>query len=344
MQADHVYRNSRVEYLLFWVIWTLIYMFTLKNLGYSAETAVTDGLVSNVLLAILSSALASTIRYYQPTAKNAWKLMVWCLFLSVFWLLITRLMMGFIYSSDESYLSLLSYSIPIRMAIGFLVMGCVVMISWVLSIVVSKSEESQRQAASLALAKEAELNNLSAQLQPHFLFNSLNSINALIGSDPGKARLMIQQLGDFLRGTIRKNQQQLVPLPEELVQVKLYLEIEQVRFGHRLTTRMEIGEGLDKLNLPPLILQPVIENAIKFGLYQTVEDVEITLDVWMEQKDLFIRVSNPYDAEAVARSKGSGFGLKSIERRLYLLYGRSDLLKTSADGYHFTTEIRFPQS
>ena len=100
-----------------------------------------------------------------------------------------------------------------------------------------QSEQEVRKQDAEKLTKEAELFKLRQQLQPHFLFNSLNSINALIGSRPQEARKMVQQLSDFLRGTIRKEEHQWVTLKEELQYLQLYLDIEKVRFGHRLFTK-----------------------------------------------------------------------------------------------------------
>src|SRR5690606_9569496 len=125
-------------------------------------------------------------------------------------------------------------------------------------------------ADSEKLAKEAELFKLRQQLHPHFLFNSLNSINSLIGSRPAEARKMVQQLSDFLRGTLRKEESQLVSLKEELQYLGLYLDIEKLRFGSRLITEIETQEGADALFIPSLLLQPIVENAIKFGLYDTL--------------------------------------------------------------------------
>ena len=116
------------------------------------------------------------------------------------------------------------------------------------------------------------------QLQPHFLFNSLNSINALIGFKPDEARKMIHQLSDFLRGTLKKDDDQLqVTLNDELQHLNLYLEIEKVRFGHRLQTEISCDERSGSAKLPSMLLQPIVENAIKFGLYDTTGEVVVSL-------------------------------------------------------------------
>jgi LytS/YehU family sensor histidine kinase len=205
-----------------------------------------------------------------------------------------------------------------------------------------EAEKKQRQEIQ-QLATEAELFKLRQQLQPHFLFNSLNSINALIGSRPQEARNMTEQLAAFLRGTIHQKENKLVTLTEELDQINRYLQIERMRFGHRLHVAIDADEQLKAAKIPPLLLQPLVENSIKFGLYETTGDVFIEVKTALIDKLLFITVSNPYDPSIPARKTGTGFGLKSVQRRLYLLFGRSDLLQVKQESNQFITTVIIPQ-
>ncbi|MEO6638660.1 MAG: histidine kinase, partial [Ginsengibacter sp.] len=193
------------------------------------------------------------------------------------------------------------------------------------------------------LTREAELFNLRQQLQPHFLFNSLNSISALTGTQPEKARHMIHQLSDFLRGTLRQDDQQWNSLADEIQHLQLYLEIEKVRFGHRLQTDIKHEEEILHFKLPALLLQPVVENAIKFGLYDTTGNVLISLNAIAENNYLKITIINPFDVETSQPLKGTGFGLSSIKRRLFLLFARHDLLSTKREQDLFITTILIPQ-
>jgi len=231
----------------------------------------------------------------------------------------------------------------IRASIGFLVLGIVTM-----SVIIwynwqEQQTSEQRKTDAEKLAKEAELFKLRQQLQPHFLFNSLNSINALIGIRPEEARKMVQQLSDFLRGTIKKEETQWVNLQEEIQYLQLYLDIEKVRFGNRLATIIETDETTQQMKLPALILQPIVENAIKFGLYDTTGETIIRLETRKEDSELIIKVSNPFDPETSSPKQGTGFGLKSVQRRLYLLFARHDLLSTEAKNNIFTTTVKIPQ-
>ena len=206
-----------------------------------------------------------------------------------------------------------------------------------------QKEINARKTDAEKLAKDAELYKLRQQLQPHFLFNSLNSISALTGSQPEKARHMIQQLSDFLRGTLKKDELVWNTLEEELQYLQLYLDIEKVRFGYRLQTEIVCEDNTLKMKLPAMLLQPIVENAIKFGLYDTIGEVVITITAKSEKGVLRVTVQNPFDPGTSQPLHGTGFGLASIKRRLFLLFARHDLLYTTAGNQYFTTTIIIPQ-
>ena len=188
------------------------------------------------------------------------------------------------------YINTLMFSLPVRFSIGFLSIGCIMLISWIWEFIIFKNEDSIRQSNLITLAKEAELMRLTQQLHPHFLFNSLNSISALMVLDPNEARNMIQKLSDFLRGTIKKSEEEMVDLEDDLKHLNLYLEIEKVRFGNRLNTVIACESELLTYKIPRLILQPILENAIKFGLYGVLEDVEIRIQVTKLDNNLKIDI------------------------------------------------------
>ncbi len=207
-----------------------------------------------------------------------------------------------------------------------------------------KMEKDRHRQEVEQLSREAELYKLRQQLQPHFLFNSLNSVNALIGSDPKRARQMMQQLSDFFRYTVRQGDDTLISLDEEWQHLQLYLAIEQVRFGHRLQVEQDLSEAARQRLMPPLLLQPLVENAVKHGLYGTTGDTHIKVAAWSAPRKLHIAISNPYDPEEAPRSRGTGFGLSSVNRRLYLQYGRTDLVSVSREGATFKVQITLPQN
>jgi sensor histidine kinase YesM len=137
-----------------------------------------------------------------------------------------------------------------------------------------------------------------------------------------------------------------VTLAEELAYLELYLSIEKVRFGHRLCTETECDPQAAACRLPSMLLQPIVENAIKFGLYDTTDGVTIRIraQAHPDENLLTIQVRNPFDPFTAQPRQGTGFGLAGIERRLFLLFARHDLLRTEAEGAVFTTTLTIPQS
>ncbi len=338
-------RNYFLVYTLMWVIWMGLHTLILTNNGITIFSALADSLISNLLLFIFCVVLSNILRYYQPGKSGSKYLVIWCLVLAFLWIFLTRWIIPLVLSEDPVFISLFEDTFLLRFILANFFIGGSILLMWVWQNHKNQHEENLRHLQSLKLSKDAELSGLRQQLQPHFLFNSLNSISALAGTQPEKARVMIQQLSDFLRGTLRKDEAILVPLSEEVSNVKLYLEIEKVRFGHRLDTDIEIENSSLSLLIPPLLLQPIVENAIKFGLYDTLDQVTISIKSWSEGNDLVIEVKNPYFSGADnGISKGLGFGLSSLKRRLFLLYDRSDLLKTSADNSVFTCTLTIPQT
>lgn len=192
------------------------------------------------------------------------------------------------------------------------------------------------------MVRDAELQKLQLQLQPHFLFNSLNSVNALIITQPDRAGKMVQQLSDFLRATLKRADEQWITLEQEIAYLQLYLSIEKVRFGHRLDVRLNLDEQIQLWLIPPLLLQPLVENAIKFGLYGTTGKVVIDLSTERDGDALRVEISNPFD-EDVQPAEGSGFGLSGLHRRLYLLYARNDLLTTRMENNIFIARLILPE-
>ncbi|MEI2740246.1 MAG: histidine kinase [Chitinophagaceae bacterium] len=333
----------RIIFILCWLVMVADNVMVLNFFGLPLRAAIIDSLISNTLLLMACLLVMNTLRYYLPKGQQYINIFSICLFLTIIWLLLSKWLLKVSLGHYEGYTNLLQHSLSIRFSIAFLLLGCVTMISILWYNQLEQKEKDERKTDAEKLAKEAELFKLRQQLQPHFLFNSLNSINALIGSRPEEARKMVQQLSDFLRGTIKKEETQWVTLQEELQYLQLYLDIEKVRFGNRLATEIEIDETTKQLKLPALLLQPIVENAIKFGLYDTTGDTVIRLYAGKEGDNLIIKVLNPFDPETSSPKQGTGFGLKSVQRRLYLLFARTDLLTTHAKENIFTTVVKIPQ-
>ena len=336
------FRNS---FFGWWVIWAFLHALLIVSYGYPLNLAATDSLVTNGLLLSACWIVSNILRYYIPYSDRYW----YVLFLSLIFSLVVNALSKFILNlflddaANSDYLIFLSNAYWLRLGVAFLLIFCMAIICVLWYTQEEEQENRQRKNDAEKLSKEAELYKLRQQLQPHFLFNSLNSISALIVSDPSQARNMIHQLSDFLRTTLRKEEEQWVRMEEELQSLELYLEIEKVRFGHRLSTSIVKDENSLQMMIPPMLLQPVVENAIKFGLYDTTDAVTIYISVQTENDALKVIVQNPFDPETSGPRHGTGFGLNSVKRRLYLLFARTDLVETKAIDHVFTTTINIPR-
>jgi two-component system LytT family sensor kinase len=324
-----------------WLFWCVVQAFVLHRLGLDWGLSFTDGLISNILLGALGLSAIVLYRFYQPGKSNRMYRFVYAVCITALYVWLLRIVLNYLFSSDVQYLAFLESSMLIRFIIALLIISFITILNWLIGNLDEQKERDHRHNEIQRMAKEAELVKLRQQLQPHFLFNSLNSISALAGSKPEEARKMIQQLSDFLRGTLKRDGENTVPLNEEISHLNLYLEIEKVRFGHRLQINVNIPDACLSMNIPPLLLQPIVENAIKFGLYGTIEAIAVGINASIIGDALVISVSNPYEDGAKIQ-KGTGFGLTSVQRRLYLLYGRTDLLTTEKNNNIFTTQIRIP--
>ena len=315
----------------------------LRNFKLTDVEIIVDAIVNNLLLTGSCLLVLNNMRYYLPRREKYWYVLTISIGLSGICVLIAKGVLWLIFKDDTNYTQSLTQSTGIRFGILFLLIGCISMMALLWYTQEEQQIINERKIDSERLSREAELFKLRQQLQPHFLFNSLNSISALTGSQPEKARHMIQQLSDFLRGTLKKDDQQWSTLDEEIQYLRLYLDIEKVRFGYRLQTEIIYTDEVLLLKLPSLLLQPVVENAIKFGLYDTTGEVLIKLEASKENNYLKIIVRNPFDPETSQPLKGTGFGLTSIQRRLFLLFARQDLLTTKKNESFFITTILIPQ-
>jgi two-component system, LytTR family, sensor kinase len=330
-------------YIAWWLVWGSLQVILFHRLGFNWHIAMEDSAISNICIATACLLISHIMQFYLPQRERFGYVLIISILLSFLVLFISKWLLTYFNSGDQLYIDTLTRSLPIRFGINFLLIACVSMISILWYTFQDQKENNARRVDAEKLTKNAELFKLRQQLQPHFLFNSLNSISALVGSRPEEARHMIQQLSDFLRGTIKKEDAQIVTLEEELQHLQLYLDIEKVRFGHRLITNIINEVDAAQYRLPSLLLQPIVENAIKFGLYDTIEAVSIDITIKIVTNQLIIVVQNPFDATTASTQKGEGFGVSSVQRRLYLLFARKDLVTTTAHENIFTTTIKIPQ-
>jgi LytS/YehU family sensor histidine kinase len=167
--------------------------------------------------------------------------------------------------------------------------------------------------------KEAELRALKSQINPHFIFNSLNSLRGLIDENPDRARQAVTQLANLLRYSLQSGQLETVPFEDELRTVNDYLALEQVRHEERLRVRLDVEPGVLNLSIPPMLLQTLVENAVKYGIAPRREGGEIAITARCESGQLRLQVTNP--GTLAAGGGSTGVGLRNAAERLQLLFG-----------------------
>jgi two-component system sensor histidine kinase AlgZ len=232
-------------------------------------------------------------------------------------------------------------AIPVLIGTGILLYMLSATSYYVFLAVLASREAEARAIVAQVLARDAELKALKAQVNPHFLFNSLNSISALTTSDAPKAREMCILLGDFLRRTLGLGEKLAIPLEEEMSLIHAYLAVEKIRFGARLRMEENIEKDALGVEVPPLLLQPLVENAVAHGIANLVEGGWIRLNVKRQNGQLLIVVENQFDPEAPARRR-NGVGLVNVRQRLETRYGKNASFEVKAEGESFRVAIAIP--
>ncbi len=217
-----------------------------------------------------------------------------------------------------------------------------ILVYWIVITAHQAVAYSRRAADLKTQLAEARLDALKMQLHPHFLFNTLNSISALLHRDAESADEMIGELGNFLRLTLQKHSGQEISLEEELKFLKSYLEIERIRFRNRLTVQFDIDPGTLVAQVPNLVLQPIIENAIRHAIAPRTESGRIEIHSERSNGHLHLKILD--DGPGLHENHGEGIGLKNVRERLENLYGTDHhfRLSNSATGHGLLVEIEIP--
>jgi LytS/YehU family sensor histidine kinase len=242
---------------------------------------------------------------------------------------------------QNSYEAYWAATFPYRVGSGVFIYGLIILSYYLFVSLSNLSEKNAKEARLESLVKETELKMLRSQINPHFLFNSLNSISSLTITDPEKARDMLVKLSEFMRYALSRKDEQPVSLQNELENLRLYLDIEKVRFGDKLTTEEIIEPNCLDFKIPVMLLQPLFENAVKHGVYESTECVKIITQAKIIDGYIEIIISNNYDP-APSLKRGTGTGLLNVSRRLELFYGKKASMKTSKENGIYAVTLYIP--
>jgi sensor histidine kinase YesM len=333
--------------LIYFGIWALIILIHTYLLYIFYEfpglIAFFDSFIYNLIFLLLGIGIWFIVKYNHFELKHLHDLIV-THFLSALviiglWLSLAGLTTSFIFN-DLKQNGQFSELIPFRVILGIMFYLIISLIYYLIIYYQNFKEKVENEANIKAKFKEAELNTLKAQINPHFIFNSLNSISSLTISNPEVAQEMIVKLSDFFRMTLKKDNTQFALLSEEIKFSRLYFEIEKIRFKEKLQYIIDCEVNNDKIKIPHLILQPLLENAIRHGVQESISEVEVLLKCRIEDNYLFLELSNQFDPDL--DSKGHGIGHTNIRDRLRLIYNRIDLFETKIIDNQYITIIKFP--
>lgn len=347
----HPILANRVRLLVWWLAWlflglgqALLFYFAY---GSFVNISVTDSILSLLIYSGIALSLWYPFSFFTrgkpKTASLVTNLITGGVVSVTLWILVTRLIMQLVLPGQENYPEYWNITFSYRIGTGIFIYGLIILIYYLFVSLTNLSEKNAREARLESLVKETELKMLRSQINPHFLFNSLNSISSLTVTDPENARKMVIKLSDFMRYALSQKDEQPVSLRSEMENLRLYLDIEKVRFGERLSTEENIDPECMDLPIPVMLLQPVYENAVKHGVYESTGRIKIMTNISFISGYLEISVSNNYEPGA-SIVKGTGTGLLNVSRRLELYYGSRASISTSKNDGIFSVRLLIPSS
>jgi len=309
--------------------------------------ALTDAVIFNFLFSLAGLSLWYMVRLLNFEHQTFYTICTNYLGAAVAYVVLTvgagYLLLNVLNAGNVSYLKLLDDSFPWRCISGVFYFLAFILSYYLILFSRAIKEKQLKEAELKAVIQETELSMLKSQLNPHFIFNSLNSINALTLIDPKAAGEMVVKLSTFLRKSLDQGKTPFISIEEELETIHLYLEIEMIRFGEKLQVEWDIEDRVTGSLLPPMLLQPLVENAVKHGVYESLEPVKMRIHAQRVDDLLHISVENIFDPEIKKESR-KGIGLRNVAQRLYLTFGRVDLLKITREQNQFRVDVHIPQT
>jgi len=345
----HPVLENRSRLVIWWLAWLFLTLGQALSYylayGSFAKVSILDAVVSVLIYSAIALSLWYPFAFINKAESKPLSLVLNLVITGAIsvtcWMLLTKLLISQLLPEQSNFDEYWNATFPYRIGSGVFIYGLVTLTYYLFVSLTNLSEKKSREARLEALVRETELKMLRSQINPHFLFNSLNSVSSLTITDPDKAREMVIKLSEFMRYALSKKDEQPVTLRSELENLMLYLEIEKVRFGDRLTTEEQIEEKCLAVKMPVMLLQPLYENAIKHGVYESTESVMIRTRVSIMGDHMEITISNNYDTTPESR-KGTGTGLSNVARRLELFYGKEAVMKTSREKGVYTVSLYIP--
>jgi sensor histidine kinase YesM len=339
-------RNLWFFYLVFWIVIAAIQFALLYGkFEFPIWINILDAGVFSTLFGIMGIGLWFMIQFSGRIQRNWLETIIFHVtgsaFAMLLWLGLSTYIMKSLTEEQADYQVFLIQSLTFRILAGLLIYFLLLSVFYLILSFKELQERMERETSLTAMLREAELNTLKAQIKPHFLFNSLNSISSLTLTSPARAQEMVIKLSEFMRYSLSMAEESMSNLKSELYHSSLYLDIEKVRFSDRLFIEESIDHSCDNWPVPAMILQPLLENAVKHGVYSLSGPSALKVDISCNNEFLFVKITNQYDADSMPR-KGTGTGLANVMKRMIAIYSRPDLVTIVKTETTFEVQLKFP--
>ena len=362
MNENPIFGNyrSRILYAGIWIIvtflQTVVVYFSISNWGSGSSNPyipfvyiLADTVIFCFLFACIIVQLWYPVRFNHIGASPTptWRFIIVAHFLFglivvALWL-ITGYGLCYLISFDNNdYLHFLNNSLRWKALEGFMFYIISILVYYLFIHVEQLKEKATNELRLNNLLRDGELNLLKSQINPHFLFNSMNSVNSLILHNPEQSQKMLVALSDYLRYSVLTSKREFSTVSEEMDNIERYLSIEKLRFGDKILYEADIDSSCNSTEIPAMLLQPLFENCIKHGVYESLESVHITAKINKKGQYLQVILSNNFDKDGVSQKKGSGTGLNNIRERLRLQYGNAASIQTKVENSVFTVILKIP--
>lgn len=337
-------RKFALTYAIVWAIMIISQTFVLIFVvNADVPSAIIQSVITNTSFAALGFGIWFLARYNinkKSAFQTAIVFAVAGILVLAFWMGFNFVVMSLISRLSEGYF--LFHTHPFYAFTTGVFLYTILLLVYRLLILFYKYAEKARSEEKLKkLVTETKLQALKAYVNPHFLFNSLNSVNALIMTNQEQAREMLVNLSEYFRYSLRQKDNALISLAEEIHYTMTYFSIERLRFGDKLVLNTEICEKCNDVKVPVMILQPLFENIVKHAVSESLGVITVDFVAHLDDDYLVISITNNYEPDAISK-KGTGLGLQTTYDRISLIYHHKDLMNYSKNNGIFTVTLKIP--
>jgi two-component system, LytTR family, sensor kinase len=338
---------NRTFSIIYAIVWLVIISSQIAILSLIADSdilsAIIQSFVANVSFAVLGLGIWFVVKYnlgHKGILQTIVVFLIAGMFVVGIWMGFNFVIQNLLFTLSEGRLIFMNHPLY-QFTTGVFLYTIFVLVYRMMILFYKYGEKARSEEKLQKLVTETRLQALKAYINPHFLFNSLNSVNALITINPEKAREMLINLSEYFRYSLKQKDNSFISLEEEMHYTLTYFEIERLRFGDKLELNCNICPLCKEVKVPVMILQPLFENIIKHAVSESLSVVVADFKAEISGDFLVVSLSNNYDIDGISK-KGTGIGLQTTYDRISLIYHKNDLMYYSRENGNFVVELKIP--